>query len=747
MKICPVCKNQNNDIAKFCVDCGAPMSQKQSSSTVITIGRGEGNKVVLNNPAVSNFHCELIVDNGKVVINDKNSSNGVYVNGVKITSKTLNKGDIVTLGSKFVFDWEARLTLEGGSPSARVDSPPNGKSEFIIGRDPSCDRQIDNIKVSRKHCRIFKKGNTWLLEDLNSSNGTFLNGLKVTNSEILPTDIITVGGVPFSLASLRSGSKISLDEIAISAQHLIYFAGEKRLIDDISLNISPGQFIGLIGGAGAGKTTLMYLMCGINKPASGDVKINGESLVSNPESFKGVFGYVPQDDILHRELEVRESLLYTGRLRLGHQFEETEIDERAGKVIKKLRLQEAENVKIGSPEKKGISGGQRKKVNLAQELMTDPNILVLDEPTSGLDPRSDREVMQILRGIADEGRTVLLITHNISETNFKFFTHVIVLAKNGKLAYFGPSSEVKEYFQVDDPVKIFDELDKFTPDQWKQKFRNSKYYDNFANPDTIVKKPQTTNKSVPQTADIFNQLTTLTSRYLKIMMRDTLNLAFLLIQAPFIAILINILFKQNEGETTALFVLTVSAIWLGCSNSVREIVKERSIYKRERMVNLSIPAYLVSKLAILLLFSILQITILVFITGNKFNFENDIQLFFILLLASFTSTVMGLLLSAFSKTDAFALTILPLVLIPMVIFAGMVQPLRAMAESGIDVFAGFWLSRWVFELALLTSFDLQVEKMGFNLDGAGIAISVIVLMFVVFVSGLVWKLKSLDKKK
>jgi pSer/pThr/pTyr-binding forkhead associated (FHA) protein len=132
------------------------MSQKQSSSTVITIGRGEGNKVVLNNPAVSNFHCELIVDNGKVVINDKNSSNGVYVNGVKITSKTLNKGDIVTLGSKFVFDWEARLTLEGGSPSARVDSPPNGKSEFIIGRDPSCDRQIDNIKVSRKHCRIFK---------------------------------------------------------------------------------------------------------------------------------------------------------------------------------------------------------------------------------------------------------------------------------------------------------------------------------------------------------------------------------------------------------------------------------------------------------------------------------------------------------------------------------------------------------------------------------------------------------------
>ncbi len=746
MKVCPGCGSKNNDVAKFCVDCGAPMLQINGTSKVITIGRGAGNSVVFNNPAVSNFHCELVIKNGVVVVTDKNSSNGVFVNGVRITTKALKKGDVVTLGSKFVFDWEDYSTGGAGSPAV-PDSSSNGKSEYIIGRDPSCDRQIDNIKVSRKHCRLFLEGNSWFVEDLGSSNGTFLNGAKVLKSKIISSDILTVGGVPFSLESLRGGSKESLDELSISAQHLIYFGGEKRLIDDISLNISPGQFIGIIGGSGAGKTTLMYLICGINKPASGDVKINGESLVANPESFKGVFGYVPQDDILHRELEVRESLLYTGRLRLGHQIQEDEIDERAGKVIKKLRLQEAENVKIGSPEKKGISGGQRKKVNLGQELMTDPNILVLDEPTSGLDPRSDREVMQILRGIADEGRTVLLITHNISEANFKYFTHVIVLAKNGKLAFFGPSSEVKEYFGVEDPAQIFDELDKLTPDEWKQKFKNSRYYNNFANPDTIIKKPQNTKRPVPQTADLLNQMVTLTSRYLKIMMRDTLNLAFLLIQAPFIAILINILFKQKEGETTALFVLTVSSIWLGCSNSVREIVKERSIYKRERMVNLSIPAYLISKLAVLLLFSIFQTFILVVITSNRFNFENDVQLFLILLLASFTSTVMGLLLSAFSKTDAFALTILPLVLIPMVIFAGMVQPFRAMAESGIDILAGFWLSRWVFELTLLTSYDLEVNKMGFNIDGAWIAFGVILTMLLCFISGLVWKLKSLDKRK
>lgn len=752
MKQCPKCHSNNNDEAKFCADCGAPMqagaSKPSGGSKLITIGRNPQNTLRLEGSGISNFHCELEINGGTCTIRDKNSTNGIYINGKRVTSATLQKGDTVTLGKSHILDWQNLITTGGYAPPSKSALGNTGKKEYFIGRNPDCDRVIDNIKVSRRHCRLYQEGDSWFVEDLGSSNGTFLNGVKVLKSKIISSDILTVGGVPFSLESLHGGSKKSLDEISISAQHLIYYGGEKRLIDDISLNISPGQFIGLIGGSGAGKTTLMYLICGINKPSSGDVRINGESLVANPESFKGVFGYVPQDDILHRELEVRESLLYTGRLRLGHQFEETEIDERAGKVIKKLRLQEAENVKIGSPEKKGISGGQRKKVNLAQELMTDPNILVLDEPTSGLDPRSDREVMQILRGIADEGRTVLLTTHNISEANFKYFTHVIVLAKNGKLAFFGPSSEVNEYFGVDDPVKIFDELDKFTPDQWKQKFRNSKYFDNFANPDTIIRKPQTQNKTVPQTADIFNQLTTLTSRYLKIKMRDTINLIFLLIQAPLIALFINLLFKQNGDEFKALFILVVSTIWLGCSNAVREIVNERSIYKRERMVNLSIPAYLTSKLAVLFMFSVVQTFSLLIITGSYFNFANDVQLYFVLLLSSFTSTVLGLLLSSFSKTEAFALTILPLVLIPVVIFAGLVQTFEAMKNSGIHILAGFWLSRWVYELVLITSNPEEgVKALGFNTEGAGIAFTIIVLMFFTFVSGLVWKLKSLDKKK
>lgn len=748
MKVCPVCKSKNNDIAKFCADCGASMSHVLGNTNVITIGRGENNTVILNNPAVSNFHCELVINNGTVVVSDKNSSNGVYVNGIRITSKTLKKGDEVTLGSKFVFDWEVYSSAERGSSSAQPGSSSRGKTEYIIGRDPSCDRQIDNIKVSRKHCRLFLEGNSWFVEDLGSSNGTFLNGGKVAKSKVISSDILTVGGVPFSLESIVSGSKVSLGETAITAHHLVYYGGNRRLIDDISLNISPGQFVGLIGDSGAGKTTLMYLLCGINRPSGGDVKINGESIIVHPELFKGQFGYVPQDDILHRELKIIESLEFTGKLRLGHKFDRSEISEKAYEVIKKLNLKGKEDVIIGSPEKKGASGGQRKRVNLGLELMTDPGFLVLDEPTSGLDPLSDREVMQILRKSADNGQTVLLTTHNISVTNFKFLTHVIVLAQEGKLAYYGPADEACGYFGVDDPVYIFDALKRNTPDEWKNAYRKSKYFLNFSYNDAKP-KPHTSMRAPTLNTDFFNQVVTLVTRYFTVTVRDYERLALMLFIAPAIALLVGMLFTGEGAERQALFILVISTIWLGCSNAVREIVNERSIFKRERMVNLSIPAYLTSKIVVLLIFSLYQTICLVAITDGYFSYSNGFELFLILFYTSLIATILGLLISAISRTEAFALTVLPLVLIPMVIFAGLVEPFGKM-QASVQWFSGLWLSRWTYELSLINSYDRAVngpEGLGFNIDGSVIAFVVITFMLITFTGGLVWKLKSMDKRR
>ncbi len=745
MKNCSSCGSVNNDVAKFCVDCGALIGVTASKNSTVKVGRNTVNDLVISASGISNFHCELVISGGSVTIRDLSSTNGTFVNGVRITEKLLQKSDTVTLGRQYNFDWQT-VVQGGGVPASNSREHSVARGEYIIGRAPECDRVIDNFKVSRKHCKLYRDGNSWFIQDLGSSNGTFVNGRRVTREAVQPRDIITVGGTPFTLEQLMSGSKVSLEGLNIEALHLTFNTNEgKKLIDDISLTIGPGQFIGLIGPAGAGKTTLMYLLCGINRPTHGDVKINGESLVRNPDNFKGVFGYVPQDDILHRELEVTESLMYTGKLRLGHKFDDSAIAERATSVIQKLRLEEARNVRIGSPEKKGISGGQRKKVNLGQELMTDPNILVLDEPTSGLDPKSDKEVMTILRGIADTGRTVLLTTHNISESNFKFLTHVIVLAKTGKLAYFGPASEAAAWFGVNDVVDIFDSLEKMTPEQWKEKYRKSAYYSNYAAPDTtsIRNTPvSTVNRAV---IDPFNQFLTLTSRYFTIKLRDTWNLAFLLIQAPVIGLLINLLFNDNDLKIHPVFILVISTIWLGTSNAVREIVNEKSIFKRERMVNLSIGSYIGSKFAILFLFSILQSLVLIAITTSKFNFSNEVSLFGVLIFTSFTATVMGLLISAYAKTEAFALTILPLVLIPTVIFGGLVQPFNKMAE-GVQAFAAIWLSRWSYELSLIIATDKGTEALGFSENNTGLDLAVIGLMFVVFLVALVIRLAGAERR-
>ena len=201
-------------------------------------------------------------------------------------------------------------------------------------------------------------------------------------------------------------------------------------------------------------------MNGVVKPSEGDVFINSQSLYSNFDSFKGQIGYVPQDDIIHRELKVQESFKYTGKLRLDN-YSKEEIATQVDTVLDTLGLDDTRNTLIGSAEKKGISGGQRKRVNLGQEL------------TSGLDPKTDLDVMNLLKGIASKGKIVILTTHNITKDNFEILSHLIVLTKGGKLAYFGKANKAVDYFGVEKPYEIFEKLETKEPDFWKERFLQS----------------------------------------------------------------------------------------------------------------------------------------------------------------------------------------------------------------------------------------------------------------------------------
>jgi ABC-type multidrug transport system ATPase subunit/pSer/pThr/pTyr-binding forkhead associated (FHA) protein len=463
---CRVCKTENQIDALYCEKCGAKLSfavENDSAEVIVTFGRANDNKIIINNAKVSSHHGQFRIINGQINIEDLGSSNGTYINGKKVIISNLKYGDTLKIGADINFDWnllnpylrnQQSGTLQQNASKVVMDK--TDKSTITIGRTADNDIVIKNIKVSRNHARVIKFGNEWQIEDLNSSNGTFVNGKKIQDALFTRYDNITIGGVPLDIHSLfiDNEQREITGNVSITAKNVTYNVSNKTIVDDITLPVKPGEFVGLIGPSGAGKTTLMMMMAGVVKPSHGDIYINDLSLFSNYNSFKGQIGYVPQDDIIHRELKVEESFQFTARLRLEH-TSQTDISQQVDAVIKTLDLTDSKDTLIGSVEKKGISGGQRKRVNMGQELITEPSILFLDEPTSGLDPKTDLDVMYLLKSITNKGKIVILTTHNITIENFEILSHVIILTHGGKLAFFGPANKASGYFNVNKPYKIF----------------------------------------------------------------------------------------------------------------------------------------------------------------------------------------------------------------------------------------------------------------------------------------------------
>jgi ABC-type multidrug transport system ATPase subunit len=749
MSFCPKCKQQLESDSLFCSNCGARVEQSDKPQRLIKIGRAKDNDIVVEHPKVSKRHAEIKIFNDRVIIEDLNSSNGTYVNGMKVSSSVITPKDVITLSKSYKLDLSI-IFSKGEIKKTPIQSI--NKNVLTIGRSTDNDIVIDNIKVSRRHAKLEKVGDDWFIEDLGSSNKTYVNSKVIKRVKLNPTDTITIGGIPLTLENIFESKKQVIGEVTLSTKNLTFRVDNKTIVDNISLTIHPGEFVGLIGPSGAGKTSLMLMMNGVVKPTEGDVFINSQSLFSNFNSFKGQIGYVPQDDIIHRELKVEESLEFTAKLRFEN-YSKTEIKSQVNNVIETLSLSEARNTLIGSPEKKGISGGQRKRVNLGQELLTEPSILFLDEPTSGLDPKTDMDVMKLLKGIADRGKIVVLTTHNITEENFNILTHLVVLTKGGKLAYFGPANQAVNYFQVDKPYEIFDKLNQQDAEFWKRKFISSEYYKKYVSSrqSEKIKLVQTRNKygKKERKADL-TQFLILANRYLKIKLRDKISTLILLLQAPLIAFLISIVFSKAEEKVQALFVLVVAAIWLGCSNAAREIVSEQSIFKRERMVFLKIPSYIFSKVFILSILCLIQSLILTTITVYSLDFQAEfVSLLLLLFITSISALLIGLFVSSLVSTNEAAMGLMPIILIPQVILGGLISKFADMNDF-IQVLAGFMISRWSFEAALILEFrdynSVVIDSIGFNPDNLLIDISIISLFIVLFYFLIIYSLKKKDIK-
>jgi ABC-type multidrug transport system ATPase subunit/pSer/pThr/pTyr-binding forkhead associated (FHA) protein len=643
------------------------------------------------------------------------STNGLFINYTRITPTEgyrLENGTEIQIGQKsdnlVLLRYFNPISQAGTPPTQRLISLKN--RSVLIGRDDSATLPLDAPTVSRRHATIdVDAQGRYILKDY-SANGVFVNGQRVTGSAILPPGAtIKIG--PFTLV-LRGDDLVIADRgnnIRLDAYNLVREVRDKkqnvrRLLDDICLAIDPGQFVALVGGSGTGKSTLLRTLLGVEPTTQGEVSLNGENLQTNFNIYRNQIGYVPQDDIVHRELKVGEVLTYAAKLRLPPDDVEAVVE----KTLKQIEMSERRDILVSS-----LSGGQRKRVSIGVELLADPKLFFLDEPTSGLDPGLDKKMMELLRRLADEGRTVILVTH--ATTNITLCDRIAFLGKGGRLCYFGPPKEALDFFGVTSQnfADIYNKLEEEnTVIQEAARFRESGDYKRYVVDRLSAGSQQQSNNSQPKKASIspFKQAALLAARYAKMMRRDRVYLALSIFTAPLGIALIplairgkNPLVIASEPDATlaplalrVLFVFTCAAIWVGLSSSLQEIVKEAAIYLRERLVNLGLFPYLGSKFLVLSGLAFLQtllitVTILIgFQSPKPALIPWSLGLGITTFLTLITSMSLGLMVSSLVKNGSQANSALPILLLPQIIFSGVLFKMEGIASK----LSWLMLSRW-----------------------------------------------------
>lgn len=720
---------------------------------------------------VSRRHAEIASRNNEFILTDNKSFNGTLVNGQRIAAPTpLYHADEIQLGFngpvlRLNAPWRVApkgcslagqrsiavahlgalqdlpeqigsktLVVRGDlsqSSSKEQSAQPTllmsltfgGKQTLNIGRGDGSDIKLDGLQISNHHARLIKTDAGIIIEDLNSTNGIYVNGQKISRLAVTPADAVQIG--TFQIRLDRAGSvgvfdtrsKTRLDSVNITKEVKNRAGGGTiRLLDDVSLSVQPNEFVGLLGPSGAGKSTFMDALNGMRPASGGSVLINNLDLYQNLDALKQSIGYVPQDDIIHRELTVYRTLYYVAKLRLSNDVTAAEIEQIISEVMDVTGLSERRDVPINQ-----LSGGQRKRVSIAVELVTKPSVIFLDEPTSGLDPATEEKIMRLFRQIAESGRTVILTTHAME--NVRLFDKIVVLMR-GKLIFYGTPEETlahvgaksfKElYDKIEEPVEQRlrqtgnvrrAETTEQVAEEWKQKFtKTPQYKNNVYEPLKQIGKVQSNGVQQKRKLGLFGAIrqgVTLSQRYWEVLVRDKFNLFILLAQAPIVALLTFLVMDKNQPRDFVYFVLSLVAVWFGTSVAAREIIRERAVYNRERMVNLGLLPYLASKLFVLGIIVGLQ-CLLLFLPLKIFDILGLMKMpgelfgvpqFWIMLLTAAVGVALGLLISATVKTSEMATSLVPLILIPQILFSGLVG-----VPTGVSKVAGLAMpATWSFD--------------------------------------------------
>jgi ABC transport system ATP-binding/permease protein len=617
----------------------------------------------LNHPEISRRHCQLTLEMSSWTIEDLGSQRGTLVNNVRISEKTpLKSGDQIILGPvTLAFGKSVEPDPNASEPlgipgtiifrNRLVQSVPLS-DRLIFGRSPDVDVQLNDPIVSRRHAEIEEGSNGFRVVDLHSRAGSFVNGRRFDEHQLVIGDQLQLGPFYFAFTGneLQRIQRVSAGKmIAVSLNRK---AGSTLILQEASLVVEPGQFIGILGPSGSGKSTLLNALSGLRPADSGQVLVDDIDFYSHLDQLRQLFGYVPQDDIVHGELTVKEALTFSAKLRLPAGTPEREIETLVKQMMSNLGLGERENLQIAL-----LSGGQRKRVSVGVELLRRPPLIFLDEPTSGLDPFAEFKLMELLRRLADTGCTVICTTHVME--NVYLMDQIAVLSA-GRVVFQGPPESARTRFGVARLSGLYDALQTIDP-----KLLHS------VPPPALPERLEAVEKKIPATTKGKQAfaLPILLHRQFTIFRSDLKNLLIAIGQPLIIGVLVC---WASANEPLAQFFAYIATLWFGCSNSAQEIVKEVPIYRRERLVGLSRWSYLLSKFLWMGTLTNIQILILyacIAIAGRTWLPAIGWQVVGLFLLG-YAATGIGLTVSAVARSALQAVMLVPLILIPQILCSG-----------------------------------------------------------------------------
>lgn len=607
-----------------------------------------------------------------------------------------------------------------GTPPAYGDRSPTTFHQLDLGRVMRIGRALENelvvsdLQVSRLHAEFrATPDGRFEIRDLGSHNGTYVNGQPLSKSGsalIGPNDTVGVGHSTFRLVGDRLEEFVDTGEVSFSARHLtVTVDGGKNILKDVSFGVPEKSLIAVIGPSGSGKSTLLKALTGYRPANQGDVLYDNRNLYKQFAELRQRIGLVPQDDILHKELTVTKALSYAAKLRFPSDTTEAERTARIHEVLAELKLDIHKDKKVTS-----LSGGQRKRVSVALELLTKPSLIFLDEPTSGLDPGMDRDVMQLLRGLADDGRTVLVVTHSVAE--LAICDKLLVMAPGGSVAYFGPPEEALNFFGYTSWADVFSAFENYRDYDWAGRWRGSQHYQMYAaDIDAVaaqpVHMPPPQQIRPPKPQGWTAQLLTLMRRYISVIASDKGFLALMVILPAVLGIVSVVIPAEfglaepdppsrfNGKAGTIMLILAVGMCFAAAANSVRELIKERVIYERERATGLSRSAYLLSKVIVLGVITAFQGVIICGIGFSTRDLPEEglfmspaVEICLSIIVLGFVSMMFGLMISALVKTAEKTMPLLVMFAIVQVVFTGVL--FQVYGSPGLEQFAWLMPSRW-----------------------------------------------------